>query len=264
MSAVRIKLDPAGVVRPIQNAVRDTLEVLSISIAAVRSSDLSVPVPRLESWMAMEFKGETRTPEEKMLLYQNWILSKGLQEYARSVRQSLEEAYLYTQTIKAFENGALPESNGDVRKFLDKIRRSASSKKFPDLMSIVNKELLFSLKFEEEFLSIQKIRNCLEHRDGVVGDKDVAPGGGALLLTFPRLGLFVEENGNQVEIGPGYHVEKDQMIAVRLMVDRREYEVGSKITLSVNEVAAVGWGCWAFSLNLFSALPKSITPTSSN
>jgi hypothetical protein len=41
------------------------------------------------------------------------------------------------------------------------------------------------LAFGAEFLSIQKVRNCLEHRGGVVGTQD-ADIDGILRLSFPR------------------------------------------------------------------------------
>lgn len=127
---------------------------------------------------------------------------------------------------------------------------------FPQLMAEVNNALAEELHFENEFLSIQKVRNCLEHRDGVVGDSDVDKETGRLLLSFPRLMMFVEKDGEIVEIGVGSSVEAGQSIGVKMATGTREFEHGTRIAFSEDDLSAIGWGCWAFASELQRKLPS--------
>ena len=68
---------------------------------------------------------------------------------------------------------------------LASVRKPASKLSFPDLLATVNAGLSSPLDFEREFLSMQKVRNCLEHRAGVVRKQDLDEDGAALTFKLP-------------------------------------------------------------------------------
>jgi hypothetical protein len=90
---------------------------------------------------------------------------------------------------------------------IQQFRKRAGEANFPDLIAQVNQGLTAPLHFESQFVSLQKVRNCLEHRDGVVGGKDVDPDTKVLRLALPRLKLFYETDGKEIEGGKGSQVE---------------------------------------------------------
>lgn len=90
------------------------------------------------------------------------MLTKGLQELARGIRHSLEEAYTYICVMKMSGRKTTKAAfDGEVAE----IRRRAGRAKFPKLAKLGSAGLNQPLTFEEEFISLQKVRNCMEHRD---------------------------------------------------------------------------------------------------
>ena len=253
---VKLVLNPGGVVAPILRTLQETLEVLSISVIAVQAADLSQPAPHVGNWVGLRFEGNARPPEEKKFAYLNWLFSKGFQEFSRGVRHALEEAYLFVEIIRDVQGRDGAMTWGDMQPVIERSRQRASKMNFPDLMAGVNKGLSSPLHFEEEFLSLQKVRNCLEHRNGVVGNDDVSKETGRLTLTFPRFVVFVTKNGNDVEIGPGHTVEAGELIGFKLASGIREFKLGARIGFSADDLAQIGWGCWAFADDLRRKLPK--------
>jgi hypothetical protein len=81
----------------------------------------------------------------------------------------LEEAYLYNSLAQLKHSTGT--TWGEFQIELQEFRKKASDANFPVLMGLVNAGLNDTLHFEREFRSLQKVRNCLEHRNGVVSGK---------------------------------------------------------------------------------------------
>jgi hypothetical protein len=82
----------------------------------------------------------------------------------------LEEAYFYNGMVA--RTGGLRTWAG-VQAAEQKLRQAASNKRFPQLLDEVKKRLTSPLHYERELLSLQDVRNCLEHREGIVRERDV-------------------------------------------------------------------------------------------
>ena len=65
----------------------------------------------------------------------------------------------------------------------------------------MNAGLTSPLEFVQEFLSIQTVRNSLEHRNGIVGKQDLDDGGSTLTLTFPRWKFFYMRGEEEIDRG---------------------------------------------------------------
>jgi hypothetical protein len=87
------------------------------------------------------------------------------------------------------------------------MRKPATRLSFPKLLDRVNAGLTSPLEFVQEFLSIQTVRNSLEHRNGIVGKQDLDDGGSTLTLTFPRWKFFYMRGEEEIEIAPGEPVD---------------------------------------------------------
>src|ERR1700720_1112195 len=89
----------------------------------------------------------------------------------------------------------------------DTIRKPAASWPFPKLLAHVNAGLTSPLEFEREFLSIQRVRNCLEHRGGIVRKQDLDDQAAALTLSFPRLKVFYMRGSEEIELAGDERVD---------------------------------------------------------
>src|SRR4029079_2662052 len=87
---------------------------------------------------------------------------------------------------------------------LSSSKRDANRMPFTELLKVCNARLTKPLGRDDELISLQKVRNCLEHRHGVVGKQDGGPDG-VLRLTFPRLVIVLKKpDGTEVDMGRGF------------------------------------------------------------
>jgi len=249
---VNITLSPNAVAAPTLGALRDTLEVISICFPAIEGAT-NVPIL---SGNGMDFRIEPTQPaemDERRPVYKQWMLSKGFHELAKGLHRSLEEACLYVEVLKM---GGGYRKWGDLQKAVDGIKKKANDARFPELMAWVNAGLSEKLHFDREFHSLNKTRNCLEHRHGIVGDRDVDKDTGVLVLALPRMKVFFVKDGVETEIAIGQVFEKDTKIFMKRVTSEVSYKVGEKISFTVDEFKTIAFACWMFVQDLVSKLPQ--------
>lgn len=250
---VTLRLHPDAVVAPTLRAVEQSVSMVNFYMQSLDSADLSRAPEFAASNFQMTFKGKEISAEERRTHYTNWVLSKGFQDLARGVRGMLEEAYLYITVAKLLSTNAPHTTTWlALQKTIKSFRKEAADAKFPELMEAVNKGLTSRLHFEKEFLSLQKIRNCLEHRDGIVGERDIDDHATSLKLALPQLKISGED-GRQ--LGRGSFVEKDTKIIFKNEIKEREFKLGERIVFDPKEFNDISYGCWAFASDVGSKLP---------
>lgn len=258
-----VTLRPEAVQNNILRSVSDVLTVMRICIPAIEEADLTkLPERKFEPAAGERIPAsfelsDARTPEDRKFAGVNWMLLRGFQELARAVRNALEEAHVYVAAIDHFS--ASPKSTwGDFQPVIATARKEAGSLRFPRLMEVVNKRLSTPLRFEKEFISFQKVRNCLEHRAGIVGQVDTGANG-TLALSLPRLEIFYMRGGKEIEVRAGEPIEGDDgggaTIKMRMGTGSREFRLGQRVLFSADEFQEIGLGCWAFASDLANKLP---------
>src|SRR5262245_21432163 len=164
-----VTLNTGSVLDPALRAIRQTVDVVTFSLNAIEQGDLSGWPNTDLMRFGLSFTGEM-SAEERKAAYTHWPLSKGFQDLARGTKQMLEEAYFYIGMVA--RAGGL-RTLGELQAAEQELRGAAANKKFPQLLNEVSKALTSPLHYERELLSLQDVRNCLEHRDGIVQERDV-------------------------------------------------------------------------------------------
>lgn len=254
---IRINLDPNGVSNAVKRVAVEAAQVVAACIERLATGELSEPSIGGSSGMGYRFSGDPLTSDQRRAAYNNWLLAKGFGDLARGIRECLEEAVLFI-TLLNRPPGLTTEA--DFESELATIRRRANRPNFPDLLAQVNSTLTAPLSFDAEFLSMQKARNCLEHRGGVVGSLDLDTGGSIMTLTFPRLKTFYLRGLVEIELQPGMAVDAgDGSEFVQVMIRRetrtRTFRQGDRINLSVDDFAEIALACHFFGDDLASKLP---------
>lgn len=255
---LQLTLHPSGVIAPAQNAAFMAAQIVCKCLHLFSVDDLAVRDVQGLS-MGFNFNGPEMNVEDKRRHYRNWVLSKGFQDLARGVRSSLEEAYFYITVLKW-----VPETItfGQLQERLDEVRNRANRTNFPDLLSFVNSELATPMTFAEEFLSIQKVRNCLEHRDGIVSDKDIDEVTGNLKLMVPCIRLVIRaDDGTEHLFAPGTIIDTHAYPAGAEVLLRRStyekvYTLGEKISFTSQEFTEIAMSCYLFAQDLGGKLPQ--------
>jgi hypothetical protein len=259
---IHVTLNPAGVVEPLQRIVIVASEVVSAAMNAIENGHLSPDIMH-GGYIGYKFTGLELSDEERRETYRNWMLSKGFQDLARGVRETLEEALFY---LRAIEMKSGHTTWGKLQGDLQRFRTNAEKLQFPKLLADVNSRLTEPMAFEEEFVSLQKARNCLEHRRGSVGSRDVNASTNTLTLSFPRLRMFYKRGNEEVEVTPGEAIDthcddnpfggdEEVPIYMNRVTRSRIYELGESVVISSSDFVEIAMACQLFANDLLAKLP---------
>lgn len=204
------------------------------------------------------FRGPELTSEQRREAYESWLLAKGLQDLARGIRESLEEAVLYLDVASwGRRETTLEKIEADIKR----TRKHASALPFPKLLAKVNVGLREPVAFEAAFLSIQRARNCLEHRGGIVGAQDLDREDEALTLSFPRIKFFYIRAGEEIELYRHARIEANDGrhetdILGRLEPRSKRYRQGDRIVVTARDFGEIAMACHFFASNVANKLPS--------
>lgn len=261
---VILQLNPNGVVAPTRRAVAITSQVVGICLRGLEGGDLS-PSETQGWFIGYSFNGVDVSEEERRETYRNWLLSKGFQDLARGIRETLEEAALYLAMIR-YKPGLTTQERIEAE--MAEVRAKAAKLQFPQLLEQVNADLPDPLAFNTEFLSLQKARNCLEHRGGRVGERDLDPATARMTLSFPRLRVSYHHNGQDIELPPGKIIDthsadnpfgkgEEVQLYISRVTRTRDYSLGEPVVFTASDFCEVAIACGIFANDLGAKLPTS-------
>ena len=261
MQPFRVNLNPRAVAAPVQRIATTAAQVIAASTAAFHEAELRTPSSGGSVVYQFSFGNREPTSDERRSMYENWLLSKGVQDLARGVRESLEAAFVYiTLMRKAVDINDLASLNAEIiraRKRAQSIREFP----FPKLIRWVNDNLISPMALDSEMCSLQAIRNCLEHRGGIVGEIDLKDGKGELTLIFTRRRMFYKlASGEEVECLPSEKISNPQMLAnapimLGATLESRSFRLGETVKLNVVEFNEIAINCGLFGDDLVAKLP---------
>jgi hypothetical protein len=258
---LQIRLDANGVAAPAQQAAWQCSEIVAFFLHAVGSADLCKQPETASNAMTYKFTGPEMTAAQRHGLYENWLLSKGFHELARGVHETLEQALLFVEMLKYKPTQT---TWGEFQTHVAEIERRAGRLPFPTLLAEVNAGLSSPMAFDDDFRSFQKVRNCLEHRTGVVGAIDVDDTQ-HLILKLPRLKMFYFNEGNEVELEVGAIIDRyEHPEMIEILIKRetrtRSYALGEKVHFNASEFHEIAFACHMFAGDLASKLPVRPLP----
>ncbi|WP_363350193.1 hypothetical protein [Methylocystis echinoides] len=254
---VQMTLNPNQVVAPAQEAARLAAHVVAECLSSMSGRELAEPMPASAA-LGFRFPGPNLTSEDRRASYHNWLLAKAFQDLARGLRASLEEAFLF---LAFFNRAERVMTCGELEKEILDVKTEAGRLLFPQLLARVNEGLTEPLAFDAEFRSIQDVRNCLEHRGGVVGARDIAKDGN-LSLTFPRLRCFYKRGEEEIDLRPGVRIEGQGQVPIfgQRVSYRKSYRAGERVTFSADEFFEIAFACHLFADDLGRKLPRRDPP----
>lgn len=253
MQRFQITLHPDGVAAPAIKAVLECSEVVRFCLQAFTAANLAEPPPFVGTY---HLEGPTLSADDRRQAYTSWILGKAFHELTRGIRAALEEAYLFVD-MASMPNGVT--TLGKLETHIESIRKNANKASFPVLLEHVNAKLTEPMAFENEFRSLQSVRNCLEHRSGIVGASDVDETG-VLTLSIPRLKCFYRRGDEEIEIAAGHVIdpgdERDEVeVFMRRETRHRTYQRGERVTFTADELYEIAFACNLFASDLAAKLP---------
>jgi hypothetical protein len=246
---LQLALNLDAIIVPTQHAVVLSSELVDFLYEAMATADLSKKPSN--DVTRYKFKTPDITAADRRAMFENWIFSKGFQDLMRGVRTSLEQAYVFLELATRPQKA---KSDTTLAEFFAPVKRRAAALNFGQLLVQVNTKLKTPLNFVDAYNSLQRARNCLEHRNGIVGDVD-ARGGDVMVLSFPRVKNFYLRHGEEIELEPGHVVDArdgaaEVQIFMRIDVRERHFAKSQRLSLSLTDFNEIAFACNYFASDM--------------
>jgi hypothetical protein len=239
---LKLELNLDAVVVHAQNAVVLSSEIVDFIFDALGKADLSTK-PANDATQ-YKFKSPEISAAERRAMFETWLFSKAFQDLMRGVRASLEQAYFFLELLAG---PSKIKSDTTLEAFFEPFKRKAATLNFGDLLDRVNSKLPQPLNFADAYHSLQRARNCLEHRNGIVGNVD-APAGGVMIPSFPRVKAFYLRKEQEIELEAGHVVDAQddkEQVQIFMRIDLRElrFSKGKRLCLSSRDFNEIAFAC---------------------
>jgi hypothetical protein len=252
---VQLSLDAGQLAVIIDSAVVSSCEVVNFHFNALAGANLDQSAHTPEA--RYRFKGRELNAAQRRAVHENWILAKAFQELLRAVRDALERAHIFVSLLGKTHRVS---SSATLEEFLAPFQKKAADLKFPALLAAVNETLVPKLDFAESYESLQKVRNCLEHRGGIVS-KVETDGQEIFEFSIPRVKVFYLRLGSEVEVVAGTTIDPGDdrpqvQIFTKLEVRKRSVSLGERITFTLSEFNEIAFACHFLGEQLATRLPR--------
>lgn len=189
-----LRFDLRQVSDPITHSGHLATEILALALPAIDAHSFTVPIDFGVGSICFGSPVWT-DPEVRRHQLKSWLLAQAFHQLAKGLRFALEVAYQYI--FLASRNGQI----FDVNVLINEAFRKANAFSNDVLVKKLTPHLSNDFDLYEELESFTRVRNCLEHRDGVVTERDVSINGKYLILTFPTfIAYTVDAVGAKVEV----------------------------------------------------------------
>ena len=180
--------------------------------------------------------GEEKVAEFKSE-FSRWIVACGLRELTETFSVVLDEAHRVCLWMAA-SSGEVRKA--DLTKCDKKFRRKGLKAKLESL------ERSFDVRLEEpEYLSsLNRARNCLAHRRGIVGPEDCGEPG-VLLVRWRGFEVYGEtSSGERISVEPvlsgeGVIIQEGSVMKAGFPERRKEFALNSVVTFSPRDLAEI-------------------------
>lgn len=241
-----------GVAKPMRESVHLAGEIIALCSRAIDTHAFDSPLRVGGINHHIQLTTPKNIAEHKRKL-KSLVFAQVFYELARGIRQTLEAAYTYCIISEHVGHRFnLPET-------LKKARNTANKSDTGFLINAVSKRMTEPLGIEKELRSIHKVRNCMEHRFGVVGEKDLENGEDTLTLTLPCWEVLSSlPNSRQTKLAQ--KAENDTPTASLYVVKTTKkltYNLGDSITFDESEIAELLSACQIIAADIEYRLPHN-------
>lgn len=263
---IEIKFELADVTNKFLLHLKDTTDCISHIYYSIDKLDIDMhkPLPTDSLPIVITDNRPKPTKDEQKQLTLLWTLTKAFEEFINGLTKSFKETYKYLRIYVLSQNPKYTRTREELEAELQKIEIEMEKLHFPDFLDKIEKLLNKTLPLREEVLSINQVRNCLVHRHGTVGEKDIKNSPTSdLQLKWNSLKFWTKINGQQTEIT--YNLRKNGIIADGLSLESiknvKAFKLGDKISFDINEFNGIAYTCATFANGLFPLMPR---PTEEN
>jgi len=211
------------------------------------------------SWVLNEPSASTPQTRE---LFKSWLLGVGLRDGIESLNVFIDEIRFFAGLMKrTLREGLRVARAGRAAAVLHDFRKEEIGKYarlgLPDKVENLFAEFGIKVPLADTILSLQKARNCLTHRRGIVGTEDADTENGFLRVRFVVHEIVHTDSSGKIHVA-----EKDSLVAagesvgVRSVEREKTYPIGQRVTFTAQEFQYLIYTLWAAGSLLIDELIK--------
>ncbi|MEN9442537.1 MAG: hypothetical protein RLZ33_2614 [Bacteroidota bacterium] len=196
------------------------------------------------------------SPKEQSM---DWIMKKAFEEFVLGLTESLIEAHRTVKLLAYAKKYQRQKNQFQINQDIEKINQRPLSLPFPILIDEIESELNLPLQLSVEMKSINNLRNCLVHDNGIVNKKRLNDKvKGQLILKYIELVVFAEKEGQIVEVKLQDKIKgfKTNRMHTQLRPKKLTFRQGDLVVINQNLFNSISYTCVQFVQGMFDAMPK--------
>lgn len=166
--------------------------------------------------------------------YEKWLIRNFLGDAISYAGAFLEEC----KTICAiYDLGTQQILREQYNKIVTEEKDRFSKLGLPGKLTLLKDEYGVFSEFESNILELNKLRNCIVHRLGIVSKRDVNEGD-QLVVHLRALEFFAKnpETEEEIEINKETHVEAGWLVVAKWKEECKSFKLGESVSLSYQEM----------------------------
>lgn len=169
--------------------------------------------------------------------FESWIAGNGLRELLEAFAHFLDQIFEACLTVQEVQGNKRLPAREALKKF--------EGERFPNKLCLIHQNFQIAPERPSFLISLQRARNCLTHRRGVVGPKD-CKGSDSLVVNWRGIDVVVREpTGAETHINTAIKerkILKDGGDVLLRFVDReRRFSRGDVLRVEPRDLAEICW-----------------------
>jgi hypothetical protein len=246
-----LTLNPAGVTNSLINIQKNSAKHVLFGLRSIETTNNFVEPHDLsdnEGFFVYYLDNKEDLPAIQKQQYKKWLIKKGIEDLMKGISLTLIDAYCYGSLYAAKDAMTLTDQFLAVR---EKAEKEAHKLALPNLIThLTSKFLRDRLVHEQDILSINKVRNCLVHRDGFVTDKDVNHGADELMVSYKRLKIIKVSTSQEITAP----TSNDSSVRFALEPATIQFKIGDHLDFNFRNFNDFNFTCSRFGQDLVSKL----------
>jgi hypothetical protein len=250
-----LTLDPAGVTRESLSIQESSSNNVLFGLQTIENTDnLKHPhdLSDNEGFFIYSVSDKKESPEIQRKKYKDWLIKKGIEDLIKGVNLTLIDTYKYGLLFKSKDD---IKTIDDVNEIIDLVTKKTKRLGLPNLFNEIRQFLSEPLAHEENILSINRIRNCLVHRNGYVTDIDLnGLPNDQLKLDCKKIKLVKKnKDGEEEVLGP---FKNDGKINISITDKQKTFNKGDKLSFDFRDFNDIVFTFSLFGKDLINKLVK--------
>ncbi len=257
--SLEIKLEIMNVVNKCMMKINSTYDSVALIYHTLKAFDSDF-IPPLET-DNLPIRIETNEVKTGKMIKENalnWLFCKTFEDFIVGLNDSLIEAYIVAKISELHKENHDGCSVEQVQAKIDEIKKKPIKMYIPALIEEIEKSIGKSLFSREEILSINKVRRCLVHRNGLVSSEDTNNDEKTtLVLKCLEMKVFRDHDGKMIPLTmedkkDGVLINKATFEIVPKVV---EFAIGEKVKMDANILNAITYTSITFVKELLKSMP---------